>query len=353
MEKSDEPKKEEVKEEPKKEETKVEAKTEETKEEPKQEETKPEEKKESEEKKETSTTKETKQENSEIKKEEPKETTQEPPKEEKNVETEKKEEPIKKDEEPKIEGKPKTLLLKKFESNFDRYSPYLTDEDIFTIGKVCKLFKKPCLEKLKEINSQKLSKEESDFELVNKDDTKLVTEFSLGKAAMKAAESLNDKSHIEYFQKEEAPTEVVLLSYRVLFQLMNKEKDILKEKNDQKFWKLFRESLLKHSDNGIGNYLQNEFKNLDYSGENIHKLYNLCEGQEVRIGMTNIISKKDATAKIISFLIKEALDYIKIDIGASKSKKVTLSEAYKKYLEYIIKKRKEDQTKLEQLITKA
>ena len=237
----------------------------------------------------------------------------------------------------------------KFVSTFDRYYPYLNDEDIYTIGKVCKKFSKPCLEKLKEINAQKLADEEAEYETIITDD-KYITEFSLGKAAAKAIDSLNDKHHVEYFKKEQPPNEVILLTYRILYQLINKEKDILKEKNNEKFWQLFRESMLKHSEGGIGHFIQNEFKNLDFSEENIYRLHLICEGQEERLGPVNIISKKDITAKFICFLIKEALEYIKIVIGVNKNKKVSISVVYKKYLEYIIKKRKENQAILEQLI---
>ena len=40
--------------------------------------------------------------------------------------------------------------MMKFISVLDKYSPYLTDKDIYTIGKSCKKFYKPCHEKLKE-----------------------------------------------------------------------------------------------------------------------------------------------------------------------------------------------------------
>ena len=135
-----------------------------------------------------------------------------------------------------------------------------------------------------------------------------------------------------------------------MYQLINKEKDILKENDKDKFWKLFRENILKNSENGIGDFIKKEFQNLDFSEENIYKLNCLCEGQEERLGPINI-GKKDNTAKFICFLIKEALEYIKIVIG--KSKKLSNSEVYKKYLEYIIKKREEDQKKLENLLSKA
>ena len=236
----------------------------------------------------------------------------------------------------------------KFVTKFDKLIPYLTEEDIFNIGAVCKAFNKPCLEKLEEINSQKLSKDEKELEIINTnpDGTKLITEFSLGKGAKKALESLNEKNHKDYFEKEQVPGESIVLTYRILFQLINKEKDMLKEKNDEKFWKLFRENILKNSENGIGNYIQDEFKNLDFSEENIHRLNLLCEGQEERLGPLNI-GKRDNTAKFICFVIKEALEYIKIIIGSNRNKKINISEVYKKYLEYIINKRKENQIKLD------
>ena len=341
-----EDKKEEAKPEDKKEETKPEDKKEEMKSEDKKEEIKKEENKSADKKEETKPGELKKEDNKpEEKKEEIKE------KEEiKKEEPPKKEEPEEKKEEPKITGKPKTILMMKFISTLDKFSPYLTDQDIYSIGKTCSKFYKPCLEKLKEINSQKLSKEQKELEAINTSNEKLLSEFTLGKVAVKALENLNQKEHSEYFQNEKAPDDAILLTYRILYQLINKEKDILNEKNNDKFWKLFRENILKNSEKGIGDFIQNEFKNLDFSEENIYRLNCLTEGQEERLGPINI-GKKDNTAKFICFLIKEALEYIKIVIG--KSKKVSNSEVYKKYLEYIIKKREENQKKLENLMSKA
>ena len=143
---------------------------------------------------------------------------------------------------------------------------------------------------------------------------KLLIEFTLGKVAQKALEYLNEKDHTEYFQKERAPDEDILLTYRILYQLINKEKDILKENNKEKFWKLFRESMLKNSEKGIGNFILNEFKNLDFSEENIYRLNCLVEGQEERLDPYKIGSK-GKTVKFIIFVIKEALEYIKIVMG--------------------------------------
>ena len=233
---------------------------------------------------------------------------------------------------------------------FDTFSSFLTEQEIYSIGKTSKKFRKFCLEKLKEINTKKLSKEQKELESINTGYEKLLTELTLGKVSKKCIENLNEKDHTEYFQNEKAPDEAILLTYRILYQLINKEKNILKENNKEKFWRSFRESMLKNSEKGIGNFIQNEFKNLDFSKENIYRLNCLTEGQEERLGSINI-GWKDKTAKFISYLIKEALEYIKIFFG--KRKKFPNSEVYKKYLEYIIKKREENKKKLENLLSKA
>ena len=241
------------------------------------------------------------------------------------------------------------ILLTKFISKLDKYCPLLKEEDIINLSKVCKNFSKPCFKKLKEINEQNLSREEKELETINKENQPLLTKFNLGKAAYKAIEALNDRYCIEYFKKEEIPDSDVLLLYRILYQLINKEKDILKVKDNAEFWKLFKEHLLKNSENGIGSYIQEQIKNFDFSEENIKTIYNLCEGKEERLTPL-IIGKKDNTAKFICFLIRETLEYINISLGTFKIRKK--SEVYKKYLEYIINKRKKNQQKLDKLISK-
>ena len=162
---------------------------------------------------------------------------------------------------------------------------------------------------------------------------------------------MNNKIHTEYFQKDEIPNNNIILEYRVLYQLINKEKDILKVPSDIEFFKLFKEHIVKSSEKGIGDFLQNEFKNLDFSEENIYKIHCLCAGKEASLSPANIGKKEnDNPAGYINLLIKDPLEYIGINIGSGKSKKY--GEIYKKYLENIIKKRKEDEQKLDNMISK-
>jgi hypothetical protein len=303
---------------------------------------KPEEKKEEIKKEENNQEQKEKQTNQEeIKKEEPK-------KEEEKKPEEKKEEPSKKEEkqEEKTTGKPNIILLTKFTSTIDKYNQFLTDKDRITIAKVSKEFSSAILPKLKEINKQKLSEKEKELETMKTDKSKFTNEFTIGKLGLKALESLNDKSIIDYFKKDEMPNEQVLFIFKIFYQLINKEKDILTKDNNE-FWKLFKENIIKNSEKGIGEYFKNELKNIDFSVENIHKIHNLFDEQKTIINGANI-AKSDNTAGLIFLPIKDALEYIGINLSVGgKNKKLINNEPLQKYYEFIINKRKEIDQKLD------
>ena len=198
-----------------------------------------------------------------------------------------------------------------------------------------------------------MTKEEKELEAIKTENAKLLNEFKLGKISEKVFETLNNSSHIEYFKKDEKLNSSIILEFRILYQLINKQKDILKVQDDNEFLKLFRESIVKNSEKGIGEFLKNEFKNLDFSEENIYKIHCLYEGQEGSLSPTIIGKKeKENPAGYINLLIKDPLDYIGINIATGKAKKSTNSEVFKKYLEYVIKKRKEDEQKLDKMMSK-
>ena len=174
-----------------------------------------------------------------------------------------------KPEETKITGKPKTVLIMKFLSEIDKCRPFLTDSDLLKISKISKEFSKNCLTKLKESNNQKISKEEKELEDLNANSANLQNELTFNKLFSKSIENLKSKEDPDYLKKDEVPNEYVLLIYRILLQLINKEKEILKVKDNKEFWKLFKECIIKNSEKGLGAYIENEFKNLDFTEENI------------------------------------------------------------------------------------
>ena len=220
---------------------------------------------------------------------------------------------------------------------------HLTGEDLINIASLSKEFRKAYLPKIKEYNNQKILKEEKDLEALKADEKKL-TEFAFKKGDMKAIESLNEEKNIEYFKKEETPNESDLLMFRICYQLMNKEKDMLKVSNDAEFWKLLKEHILKNSENKIGDYLKNELTKSDFSPENIDKVNRLCRGKEAKISPVN----KDNTSGFIFFLVKHTLEYIGVFLD--KNKKLINSDVFQKYLEYDINKRKENDKKLDTMI---
>ena len=259
--------------------------------------------------------------------------------EEKKDEPKKEESTKEKDNSKKVDGK--VLLNEKVVNHLWKH---LTGEELLKVSLLSKEFNKAYLPKIKEYNNQIILKEEKELEEVKADDKKL-TEFSFGKAGLKAVENLNEESHIEYFKKDEVPNDSDILLCRICYQLINKEKDMLNVTNDTEFWKLFKEHILKNCEDKIGDYLKKELTNADFSPENADKVYSLCKGKEEKLKPVN----KENTYGYIFFLVKHTLEYMGISIGLA-NKKLENTEAYQKYLEYRINKRKENDKKLEQKI---
>ena len=248
----------------------------------------------------------------------------------KDKKEEKKEgEPPKELNQPKMDEK-KILKLHEF-------APFLTYSELLKVASISKAFKKNCLPKIKEMNKKHLEEEKKELEALKANSTNPITQFKLSKIALKAIECLNYYEYLEYFKSDEVPTQQILLLLRVLFQFINKEKEILEVKEDNQFWKLLKENIIENSEKGLGVYLKYEFYDIVCSVENIYKIDCLCEGKE-KILSPIAIPKKDNTPKIISILVKELLEYIGISVGIKDEKRCN-QEIRKKYLEYIIKKR--------------
>ena len=169
---------------------------------------------------------------------------------------------------------------KKINLNLKKFAPFLTYSELLKVASISNEFKKESLPKMKEMNNQQLEEEKKELEALKANPTNPITQLTLTKIAVKAIESLNNSKELEYFQSDEVPTQQILLLLRVLYQFINKEKEILQVKEDSQFWKLLKENIIKNSEKGLGEYLQNEFNTIDYSTENIHKIHCLCEGKE-------------------------------------------------------------------------
>ena len=138
-------------------------------------------------------------------------------------------------------------------------------------------------------------------------------EFLLTRGGLKAIELLNDKLYFKLFKNENFPNIEIIIVYRIYFQLVNKEKNIIEENDIEIFWKKVKEYFINKNNNNIqiGNLLENQFKQLDFSKENFVKIYNLCEGKINKLTPV-YYSKICATTGLFIFLIKEALEYFGI-----------------------------------------
>lgn len=64
---------------------------------------------------------------------------------------------------------------------------------------------------------------------------KPITEFVIGRSAVKALDLLNQEKYKELFKVDKIPQDDIILPYRIYFTLMNRKDIYVKE--DSEFWK--------------------------------------------------------------------------------------------------------------------
>jgi hypothetical protein len=157
---------------------------------------------------------------------------------------------------------------------------------------------------------------------------------------------LNEPVYNKVFADAVLPSADILLTYRILFQLLGNE-TLSKIKDNSEFWKQCCEYFVNESGGKLGNMVQQLVKNMDFSSENIFKVNKVVAGQGSRLIPANF-SKICGTTGLIIFLIKDALEYSGIVID----KKTPIQRLIKNYmytfdvLQYRIERLKKLQAKI-------
>ena len=193
-------------------------------------------------------------------------------------------------------------------------------------------------EEIKKLDEEILEYKKKLEELESKhsieDLNKELSPFVLAKGAAKALTLLNDPLYFKLFKNEETPQSDIILIYRIYFQLVNKEKEILMLKNDNDFWIKVKEYFSNFGEGKIGSIIEEQFKELDFSYENFVILDKICEGNINKLTPV-YYSKLCPTTGLFVFLVKEALEYI----GVLQDKKTQPGRIYKN-LNYLIENAK-------------
>ena len=155
--------------------------------------------------------------------------------------------------------------------------------------------------------------------------------FSLSKSSVKALDLLNDDSYNKIFKKVylEPPLDEIILIYRIIFQLIDKE-ELCKITNDDKFWEKTRNYILENNQDKMGTFLREYISEFDFTSQNIYKLKKLVYGKLDKLKplyLENICK----TTGLIAFIIKDSFEYC----GIIQNDKKTMPSIMINYLEYL------------------
>ena len=149
--------------------------------------------------------------------------------------------------------------------------------------------------------------------------TKPFNEFQIPKGPYKAVELLNNDLYCKIFKKDiiEKNEEEICIIYRALLILLG-EFEIASIFNDKKFWKKCIEYLSENSNGKIGTFILEKFKNISFSHKKIFLLNKLLIGIKNKI-LPTYFSKICGTTGLLTFLIKDALEYCGVIINTRKT----------------------------------
>ena len=161
-------------------------------------------------------------------------------------------------------------------------------------------------------------------------------EFTRG--ALKALSLLNEPDYQKIFDDDTIPSSDLILVYKIYFQLINKETDIINLINNCSDDALIWENIFKYiknntEDDKLGDLFKNVLNNMDCSIENIFNLIKMVNQNNNKDKLNPLFySKLCPTTGLLIFLIKESLDYLGV-LESNKTPPQRLIQIYQHYLD--------------------
>ena len=142
------------------------------------------------------------------------------------------------------------------------------------------------------------------------EDFEILPEFKLNKGTIRAIECLKESLYIKIFKNEVSMKilEEIEIIYKILFQLINKD-NFVKIKDKKIFWSEISKFLLENMNENLANYVNDIAKKFDFSEKNIVKIKKICKDKNIENINPSYMGKLCGTTGLISFVIKDALEY--------------------------------------------
>lgn len=147
-----------------------------------------------------------------------------------------------------------------------------------------------------------------------------INAFALSSSAFKALELLNQKAYYTAFHAARVANAEVLLVYKVYFMLRNNNEAIVNGSDKDELWLKVREYFIwQRKDMSLGQFVQSEIREMDYSDKNIYKVKLFCK-PHVNVLNPLYYSKMCPTTGVFAFLVKEVLEYMGVVGGTERRK---------------------------------
>jgi len=158
------------------------------------------------------------------------------------------------------------------------------------------------------------------------------------RGALKALSLLNEPEYQKIFDDDTIPSSDLILVYKIYFQLINKDTDIINLIHNSSDEALIWENIFKYiksntEDDKLGDLFKEELNNMDCSIENIFNLINIVNQNKNKDKLNPLFySKLCPTTGLLIFLIKESLDYLGV-LESNKTPPQRLIQIYQHYID--------------------
>ena len=194
---------------------------------------------------------------------------------------------------------------------------------------------------LSKINEKK-SPDEKISELKSKysenDLAYMPTEFIISKTTQKGIEMLNKEDTLKFFEKdkiEDKEKEIVLI-WKIFFYLIEKE-NIYSIENDEIFWKKMSKYIIQNCNKKVGTFILDKIKEFKFNEKIIFYIESYILDKKDKIVPT-YFTKICKYTGLVTFIIKEALEYCEILYNEKRSKPFNLLKKleYEKKLKEVL-----------------
>ena len=163
-------------------------------------------------------------------------------------------------------------------------------------------------------------------------------EFNISKTTQKGIEMLNKEDTLKFFEKEkiENKEKEIIIIWKLFFYLIGKEY-IYSIENEDKFWTKMSKYIIQNCNKNVGTFILDKLKDFKFNEKNIFYIESYIFDKKDKI-VPAYFAKICKHTGLVTFIIREALEYCEILYNEKRSKPFNLLKKleYEKKLKEVL-----------------